>query len=442
MSAIITLPPVLIDSTYFSRMTFTEQGQSQGRIMASGGPWLVGSNQYMFLEGGGVVSGIVPLWVYKSTDNGNTWIAMDTASSNLPPTPTNDPSQNTSVFDPISGKIFVAYMGDGSTHRLRIYTFNTSTDLWESPGTQSTNDSQNSVFVMARQSSGDIYCFYVNPSTFVTVYEKYSGGTWSLVTVDANTDGHGVESVIVDSSDRMHLTYQRGGTTRLLQYVQISSSGVVGTPVNLYTNASAGFGGGFGVGRGVIWGTKIVFPVFIYGGATVTPLVFEGTPIATPSWSSRTAGTGVTAPAITTGLDSLLDKDGNLVVGWNDTHVVTSAGDKIWINTDSGSGFAGQLLFYDGVTNPLNVPGITVQSGVHSLYLTQDSSGDWFALTAVDMDSDLGFPCGGIFLTSLGASNPPTLSCPIGTTAQVGVPYTGMLLASGGTPPYTYAIIA
>jgi len=34
-----------------------------------------------------------------------------------------------------------------------------------------------------------------------------------------------------------------------------------------------------------------------------------------------------------------------------------------------------------------------------------------------------------------------SLACPIGNTAQVGVPYTGMLLASGGTPPYTFAIL-
>ncbi len=38
--------------------------------------------------------------------------------------------------------------------------------------------------------------------------------------------------------------------------------------------------------------------------------------------------------------------------------------------------------------------------------------------------------------------NPPAIVCPIATTATVGVPYTGMLLATDGLPPYTYEIIA
>jgi len=36
---------------------------------------------------------------------------------------------------------------------------------------------------------------------------------------------------------------------------------------------------------------------------------------------------------------------------------------------------------------------------------------------------------------------PLSAACPINNTAQVGVPYTGQLIASGGTPPYTWSLI-
>lgn len=419
MSAIITLPPALIDPVNFSRMTFTEQGGGQGRIMASGGPWFVpdataagGFRQYQFLEGGGVLTGVTPLQVFRSVDDGLTWAPMDSASGNAPPTPTNDPSQNTSVFDSVSGRIFVAYMGDGSTHRLRVYTFNTSTDKWESPSVQSTVDSHNNYFVMARLSNGDIYCFY----PFVglsgnTVYEKLSGGVWSTAVVDSSGQAKGVYSVVVDPSDGMTLVYSLapGGGVNVLKSCHIDSTGAVGSPVTIYTNMSAGFSAGFNVGRGVIWqGTKIVFPAFIYESpfTTLTPIVFEGTPLSAPVWSNRPAGASFTSPPeFNAALDSLLDVTGNLVMGWNETAVPSSIVDKIWLATDSGSGFGAQQLFYDGNANPLNVPGVTVQSGTHSLYLSQTPNGDWFALTAVDMDSVLGFPCGGMYLRT--AAPPP-----------------------------------
>lgn len=404
MSAIITLPPVLIDPAYYSRMTFTEQGGAQGRIMASGGPWFVGSSQYMFLEGGGVSSGITPLQVFKSINNGVTWTAMDAASANAPPNPTNDPGQNASIFDATSGKIFVAYQGDGSTNRFSVYTFNTATDLWEVPSAQSVVDNKGETFVMARLSTGDVYVFYsLYGFSGNTVYEKLSGGVWSTATIDASANGRGTYSVIVDPSDRMHLAYnlQAGAGTIELKYVQVSAAGAIGVPATIDTNASAGFGAGYNVGRGVIWNNKIVFPGLVFGGASVPTVVFEGTPVAAPAWSSRAVGVPVIAPQFTAAIDSLLDASGNLVVGWNQTRSGNVI-DNIWITTDAGSGFASQVLFYDGIANPLDVPGITIGGGTHSLYLSQDSSARWFALTAIDMDAfDTDFPCGGVFLRTV-----------------------------------------
>lgn len=34
-----------------------------------------------------------------------------------------------------------------------------------------------------------------------------------------------------------------------------------------------------------------------------------------------------------------------------------------------------------------------------------------------------------------------TLPCPIASPGTVGVPFTETLIASGGTPPYTYAVV-
>ncbi len=41
------------------------------------------------------------------------------------------------------------------------------------------------------------------------------------------------------------------------------------------------------------------------------------------------------------------------------------------------------------------------------------------------------------------SGTPLSIACPVGgSTATVGVPYTAMIVVSGGTPPYTYALVS
>lgn len=49
--------------------------------------------------------------------------------------------------------------------------------------------------------------------------------------------------------------------------------------------------------------------------------------------------------------------------------------------------------------------------------------------------------CNTVFYLEVAGASSPTLACPVSNTFTVGVPYSGSLIESGGTGPFTYAII-
>ncbi len=440
--ALITQTPVLIDPVAYSRASFDPSNRF--------GPFRFGSALYLVLQGQN--DAIAPftdnqqLGVFKSTDKGNSWTRQD-----IPGTPVAlDDTMNYASYYPTSenGIISILYQASNA-HGTQVVDFDCSTDTFGTPSVALTP----SIFTIVsgfggiqffKQAGGDYWVFFTRVSAPLGFYyRKLSGGTWSAQTavdVVAYTSNSGTNTGIINpaTGDMLVLafsfaTYPTGLTTK--QYL-ITNSGVV-------TGPTAAFANFFNQVIMAIWGTSYVVP---YTDDQVNLKVAIGTPLAAPVWSISTVDGPYPVNTIPVDPVAFLDKDGNAIVAWIKVNTLDQTANLIYDSTNTGSGWSAPLLVYDSLANPSMVPGFTQSQGAHTLGNgIQLADGNWVFATALDIgNADTGaFPCAGFVLVTAPPSPPvPTLACPIASTAQIGVFFSTMLLASGGTPPYTFAILS
>ncbi len=69
---------------------------------------------------------------------------------------------------------------------------------------------------------------------------------------------------------------------------------------------------------------------------------------------------------------------------------------------------------------------------------TPDTSGDiTYTIQVTDSLGNMADTSPGCPLTVI----PFSIACPVANTGQIGVPYTGQIIVSGGTPPYVFSIV-
>jgi hypothetical protein len=327
---------------------------------------------------------------FKSIDGGDTWVPQDTANEpGLLPVSglTGDPH----FFYPIQGgpTVYVAWQtntGVGINVAARINSFDMSTGLW---GTQSILGTNNLTgrrdTYLVRLSTGDFYLISGDfPSATNAQYVTFIGGVWAVSATAVNSPQVGMStfgrSAAVDSTDTIHYVYEEVGPTAnqvTLFYVQISSLGVVGTPIQLgqFTAAFRGWN----VGNIVFWNNQIIIPY--QNNTDDITAIFVGTPLATPTFTSTTveaAPVGARAFWPT----ALVDKNNSLVIIW---YLAGASDNTLRISINTGSGFTPSELFYDENTNPpanLNTPGALAVSSIVQL-----SNGTYSILWDADVNS-------------------------------------------------------
>jgi len=145
------------------------------------GPFEIGTNLYIVVNESNV--GADKLRMYKSTDDGTTWIEKD--PSNAPSTyKTGGFSRFRSDTQQDGATLYVGYIETGGT--LNIIAFSSTTDTWGtiiSGGPSIASTSNYMIFSLVRRVSGEYMVFWSD--TYVASYTGvqaalYSGGAWGV----------------------------------------------------------------------------------------------------------------------------------------------------------------------------------------------------------------------------------------------------------------------
>lgn len=439
MSGLVTTPPIMIDPAFFSRIART--ADSTGWSDPVCGPFPVGSSWYAFLQrnDGCPASGIdARIGIWKSTDDGATWVLQDSANS-----PPDLLFADIPRFNPISGIIEVAYV-DLVTATTVLYGFDTATDLWGSPsastgGAPGTTGSHG--LELARLSNGDFFVFFAPGAGTGLFYRKFSGGTWGAAT-NIDAAGRHINAVLVDSSDRIHIAYIRTGT--VLRYLQMDGAGTTSGGATLITGASS-----VPVGAMQIIGTSLYIP-WVDNQIGGTPNVSVGTPLNAPVFTTVQVSADATSASVHQDYcNTALDSTGQLVYFWTEVNVSDgSILDVVNMAKFNGATFDPQTVFYDANTNP-PATGVSASGQfIHTISVANQRVSDsvWFAIVAMETSEPDGcnpdgtVHCSGFLLVTPAAGS-PTAVCPT-AIPKFGIPFNTTIQVIGGTAPFTFALIA
>lgn len=403
-------------------------------------PIKVGTNRYTVTQ---QAFGLVQM--YKSTDSGATWSAVDAVHA---PNPGIDLGSNLVGTNYVGGNlIYVATLGNSATvaRPLCLYTFDTNTDLWalvSSAGPTLDNATNDFLTLIRFAGSGNQMVIYTkkNPQ-WQTWFSIWDGATWSSPT----------EIAIGDSGDTRARNYAYDPATETIHlimdqfsngntfYCRISNVGVVSTLYDTGNYNDRNIAYGYGVidsDRGLVR-----FP-------QSTPNTQDGmldiSLSGVPSFNFQL----VTTTTETNGARALLLADGRTVFFW--TEPDNPPNSVIWYSVqDSGSStWDTPVILWDITTTPLIPPPSVDTINAFLNLVLLDSSTMAIELSSLKTVSGLGDICAIAYYLEFPVPSPPpptiSIACPIAPlTATVGVPYVSDApIVSGDTPPDTFELVS
>ena len=408
-------------------------------------PFEYSGNLYCVLLGP-VGPGPYSLTIWKSTDSGTTWNALDAAHH-----PTSASGSMVPAFDQ-DHTIVVAYLPDNNGNPISLINFDLATETWGAAYAAG-GPTANLVLQTFLSPTGDVIVIY--SVTFGGIFGlpavRYSAGTWGTA-FDVAANFAGSKSIfcggVMDSSDVLHVFWQDNSTGEFY-YQQVLSNDSLGAS-NDFVGSAADFYVS-GPLQPIVIGNMIALPMTVYYAGVNTDCYYDllmGTPLSGPVWSS--IGTPGIDPA---------------------SFDVLEPGSAGYPTTD------GTTLFVVTITAPA-IGGFQTQLRVCSTTnLLNPVAGPWTSAKLFDYTSD---PCpagfnyagqtmsyqfcralpGGVFSISLLAfgfvldptdsafflvgstGTPLSASCNNPPGGLLLTPYSHAFGASGGTAPYNWAITA
>lgn len=386
--------------------------------------------------------------IYKSIDGGVTFTAQDAANKQAVQVYGNGQS----AYDiAISGsQILCVFVKQGTTH-LYQRTFDMSTDTWGTISSAGPNisgdDNDRDQLVRIVLVGSDIWVFYPEwLTTFQTInYSIFSAGVWGSNTILVNSSGtifNHLDAAFEDSNSLLHVIFRRAATqTRSAQlyHTSVTTLGVAATPDLIDATITT-----FPAGKSWAEGTSLFVPFYDSNSRTG---VWEGTPLATPTWTFTLVNTIAFGPSVIDigemthqaaspgyGGRAYGFSDGGInYLVWRSTDDPAFTVDAIYYSINSGAGWSAPILAYDFITNPAP----WVSAGTEKIFGVSATISSGNLLIAASIN------CNGLMLpTAIPLSSPPSIICDSPPDGVVGVFYTHTFPASGGTPPYSFAIIA
>lgn len=365
---LVTAPPVFVDIQMADFSTIANYGQDQnnlagfGNVGTAGEPayFIIGGKLYAFLSSITSTPGTGRALV--STDEGLTWTGLDEVNEPGQAGGNNITKDMKTYYSGVGSIVYVQYLinpGGGTVAFLNSFD-TTGAGHWVGQSVASSvNFIPNIATYLVRLTSGDIYIisgsFPTGPGTNVQ-YTKFSGGAWTntLVNVTPNTAGRSasVKGAWADSTDTIHVIYALtdGSTFENLFYVQISSTGVVGSPILLLTGSSTERYNAFLLNG--LWLGQLAIAYQRKSDNITTVLV--GSPLSLPVFTSIVVDPGastVTHAALWP--TCVVTPSNQLAVFWF-TNTVGNTDDRIWRNiSTSPTAFGNPPLFwYSQASNP------------------------------------------------------------------------------------------
>lgn len=371
-----------------------------------------------------------------SSDNGATWAIQDGSSAFHPPTTSATTRQG--QIQRVDSRVYCFFATSTAFTSFKIYIFNLTTKLWESPIAPLTSST---IFDFGpNRFSNDLYRF--PNGDFGVLYDNSNQVAYRLFTAATSSWGaeiplgtgiaSGLAVTLIDPSQQLiHVFSYAGAGARggAVGYSTVTHAGVV---TSLITTILAPSGGSIdGVNHPSIQNGMLFVPrddladfdnaVWV-ASLPVTTFLKEELPIP-PGESGFISAVAINAGGTGYALgDTGTINGGVYPQSYSVSGVSGGAVTGITLTENGGGGYSTgtNIATTRGLTQPGSGTGLTVN------------------ITAVTGKQP---SCAYMMYPNGYQSIAIMLACPT-STAQVGVPYSSRFVVTGGTPPYTFAIIA
>jgi len=417
-------------------------------------PFLHGGN--LFYCGQLVGNAVSPAKIYmlKSTDSGATWNILDLANSpstSLQPAPI-PPPNGSALLDTTLQIVTVCYndadLNVPANRPVKLRDFDLVTETWGLDyGTVGAPSVFNCNQLFRRADTSLVFIQTRRPFTNTVVATVFAAGVWSgpialTSNLPAGQNNNGSSSACLDASDTIHIFMftKDGSSLSFCTYQQLLSSNALGPFFNFtneFGNLGTGNLGQIQMGDPIISGSNLVWGVIDVTGTV--PTVMVGTPLAAPVF------TVLPSPGIDAGFPAGSGSVPQPTLGTNGLKIfavyvfVAPGGVNSLVRmaqtsnvANPATGWTAEEIYDDSVGTVKflragQYPSVRVIAGSNPLVMVQGpSAGGLGQPTAYFMQF------GGT--AAITCDNPPA--------GRTGLFYSHAFPASGGTPPYTFSIIA